>query len=404
MPVSRAIAEDLARNLVELYSSAATRLTEDIARELRRDPTPSEIAKRAALDRLARSARKLLAQLEHDADGEVLAAVTEAYVRGGRAALAELVSAGIPREPDWWARRDLTTRALAKLLGYARKRDADHAARLRRHLDTIHADLPGVDAIQALAGELSQRLSSTHLRLLRWDQDVYRDVVARTSVVDVLAGTKTRLRAAQTTWEQFLARGVTGFTDKSGRNWELASYVEMATRTATAHAAVEGQLDRLAEDGRDLVIVSNAPQECKLCRPWEGKVLARTSGTGRIHVPHTLTGELTTVHVAGTIATATLAGLMHPNCRHSLSAYLPGVTTAPTHTEDPDGDAARQRQREIERAIRRWKLRAAGALTDEAKAAAHAKVRQWQAVMREHLADHRGLRRLSGREQIGVAR
>ncbi len=35
-------------------------------------------------------------------------------------------------------------------------------------------------------------------------------------------------------------------------------------------------------------------------------------------------------------------GLMHPNCRHSLNAYLHGATKVPTHTADPEGDAARR--------------------------------------------------------------
>ena len=37
------------------------------------------------------------------------------------------------------------------------------------------------------------------------------------------------------------------FVDKAGRKWELASYVEMATRTGNVHAALQGHIDRQLE-------------------------------------------------------------------------------------------------------------------------------------------------------------
>ena len=49
-----------------------------------------------------------------------------------------------------------------------------------------------------------------------------------------LVGHEDRRRTAQRAWERLLSRGVTGFTDRAGRRWELASYVEMATRAVTA--------------------------------------------------------------------------------------------------------------------------------------------------------------------------
>ncbi|MFJ9647656.1 phage minor capsid protein [Streptomyces sp. NPDC101206] len=65
---------------------------------------------------------------------------------------------------------------------------------------------------------------------------------------------------------------ITSFRDRAGRRWQLTSYAEMAVRTATGHAATEARMRTLAEHGVDLVIVSDSPLECPLCRPWEGKV------------------------------------------------------------------------------------------------------------------------------------
>ena len=65
--------------------------------------------------------------------------------------------------------------------------------------------------------------------------------------------------------------------------------------------------------------LSNTGRPCKLCLPWEGRVLAAT-GAG------TFTENGVVFDVAATIQEAIAAGLFHPNCRHTLVAYRPGVT------------------------------------------------------------------------------
>src|SRR5262249_50741468 len=156
--------------------------------------------------------------------------------------------------------------------------------------------------------------------------DAYRQTVTA-GAAEVLGGANARRDSAQRVWSRLLDQGFSGFTDVRGRRWSLAGYVDMATRTTVAQAAVQGQLDPQAALGLDLVIVSNAPQECPRCRPWEGKILtrdARGEGGASLQVEHATDDRMITVRVAGSVAEAIRAGLLHPNCRHSLSAYLPG--------------------------------------------------------------------------------
>ncbi|OKI47227.1 phage minor capsid protein [Micromonospora sp. CB01531] len=374
MPVSRPLAEDLARVLVELYTAAETRLAAGIARMLADDMDAPDWAlqKLTAIGGVRELAERIVRRLDTQSAAEVEQMLILAHARGGQAALDELgrLGSAVPSQ-----------------------------------VSAIRKALPGSEAIQRLVWSLVSTLRGTHLRIVRWSLDTYRTVVARASA-DTLLGVATRRRTAQVAWEQLLSRGITGFTDRAGRNWELASYVEMATRTTVAQAAVEGHLDRLGAAGLDLVIVSNAPQECIKCRPWEGKVLTRTGvgGSRELELEHTTRpGQMVTVDVAGSVAEAVLAGLMHPNCRHSLSAYLPGVTRAPTNTEDPEGDRNRQQLRYLERQVRSWKLRQAAAIDPAAAKAAAAKVRDYQARIREHIAAT-GLHRQPAREQIGTAR
>ncbi|MFY1658570.1 phage minor capsid protein [Micromonospora sp. WMMD1274] len=311
MPVSRTIAEDLARVLVELYAAAETQLAIDIARRLSEGIDSPDWADRklTALGTLRRWAEQLLRRLNGAMADEVAQAIVLAYIRGGNAAMQEL--ARLQSTHPEWIRLARVTSVSPALQETITAQTALTAAALAQ----VSVALPGVEASQSLAFSLVSKLQGTHLRILRWDLDAYREVVARASQ-DVLLGTATRRRAAQVAWERLLSRGVTGFVDKSGRNWELASYVEMAVRTTVAQAAVQGHLDRLAAAGLDLVIVSDSPQECIKCRPWEGKVLARVGvGARTLKVPHTTrAGQTVTVEVAGSVAEAITAGLMHPNC------------------------------------------------------------------------------------------
>jgi hypothetical protein len=134
-------------------------------------------------------------------------------------------------------------------------------------------------------------------------------------------------------------------------------------------------------------MVTDSPEECELCRPWEGKVLS-SSGTTPGYP---------------TVAEARDAGLFHPGCTHDLALYTPGLTRKPTDTDNPAGYEERQQQRYIERGIRQWKKREAVAVTDEAKALATAKKREWSGRMKRFVAEKDRLRQ-RGRESIGSAR
>ncbi|MEU1168879.1 phage minor capsid protein, partial [Streptomyces sp. NPDC005921] len=269
----------------------------------------------------------------------------------------------------------------------------------RRLVDDV---TPQAQAVDRLAQEAVDVVTSVHRSILRTVVDAFRGIVAEVTATPLL-GTGTRRQATQDAMRRFAGEGIRAFIDKAGRRWQLPTYAEMAVRTSVARAATEAHMRTLSEAGVELVIVSDSPRECPLCRPWEGKVLAIDGPTGprTVEVEHAIEdGRMVPVRVAGTLDEARLSGLQHPNCRHSVSAYTPGITRTEQATSDPDGYRAGQRQREIERHIRKFKRLEAGAVTPEAQRAAAGKVRQWQGAMRDHLAAHPDLRRLRHREQV----
>lgn len=370
MPIHPGMVEGLAAGTRDLYAAAEERLLATIARQLEAGFDSPQWAERklSAISALRRSAQAVTDQLDQAVSLEIFEVTAEAYNTGHRAGVAEI-----------GAMDDAT----------------------RRLIDEI---TPQAQAVDRLAQETVDRVTDTHRSILRTVVDRYRAVVSQVAAMPLL-GTDTRRQATQAAMQKWADEGITSFTDRAGRRWKLTSYAEMAVRTGVARAATEGHMRTLETAGVEFVIVSNSPRECPLCRPWETKVLSIAAGGARtVDVEHaTQDGQMVTVHVAGSLDQARRAGLQHPNCRHSVSAYTPGITPTETATPDPEGYKAGQRQREIERKIRQYKARAAAAVDPEAKRAANAKTRQWQKAQRDHLTAHPDLRRLRAREQPGAS-
>lgn len=114
-------------------------------------------------------------------------------------------------------------------------------------------------------------------------------------------------------------KGLSALIDKSGREWSLDRYSEMLFRTKTVEARNRGLINRMAENGYDLVQVSNHNSSHRECAVWEGKVLSATGATAGYP----------------TIADAENAGLFHPNCQHAINALIPSIARQ-TNAYDPE--------------------------------------------------------------------
>lgn len=152
-------------------------------------------------------------------------------------------------------------------------------------------------AAQVLAESTYNRLLGVTETIGRQAQDIFRDL-ALENVRGTVVGYETWEQAARKYREQLADRGVTGFKDRAGRNWNMRSYAEMVARTTTMQAHLQGTANRLLGNGHDLIVVSTHSGACDLCVPWQGKVLSLTGRTPGYP----------------TLADAEAAGLFHPNC------------------------------------------------------------------------------------------
>ncbi|QNJ57610.1 minor capsid protein [Streptomyces phage Keanu] len=311
-------------------------------------------------------------------------------------------------------RRALTT-LLSSLFTKGRKAAKKAAAEAERRgvaqadgeLGALSDDLPPPSGVHAKKGneKITDDLKRVESAMVDQSMSIYQKVITEVATL-VEAGTHSRLSAAGRALAKFADAGITGFVDKAGRKWELASYVEMAVRTTTANIMIDAHTDRIQSVGVRLVMVSDAPYECEKCKPWEGKILeiGGPSGKHEVKVNRAGGGGSVTVLAHGSLAEARADGLFHPNCRHSITAYLPGVTRTP---EKPDTKGVTykdtQRLRQIERTARKWDRRRAVALSDEERAAADAKFKEWRKKAREHAAKT-GLPRKTNRERHDATR
>ena len=262
-----------------------------------------------------------------------------------------------------------------------------------------------VNSARLMAQDLESRLSGAAHRITRFADDAYRAATASGATAQILTdmGKATPAEAQAQAWRELTSRGVKGFTDAKGREWNLATYVEMATRTATQRAYNASHRDRLTLAGIHYFTPSTTGRPCALCAPWEGKVLADV-GAGEVTEPDASNGEPVKFAVAGTIEEAYAAGYGHPNCKHTLTAYLPGVTVLKPNqwTAANEQDYKNTQQlRALERAVRAAKVQAAAALTPLDKARAMRDARAGQARIRDFTAQT-GLMRRNRREQIDL--
>ncbi len=201
-----------------------------------------------------------------------------------------------------------------------------------------------------------------------------------------------------------LARnGIAAIEYPGGRINYIEAAVRRAVVTGINQTALKMQDVRAEEMGSDLVETSAHAGARPSHARWQGKIFSRSGNH-----PKYPNFKLETGYGTG-------AGLGGWNCRHSFYPFFDGISKpAYTKQELKDMDAktieyngemlteyeASQKQRSIERRIRKWKREAegmsvAGQPSDEALSS----IRYWQEKQRDFIKQT-GLKRQSEREQI----
>ena len=245
-----------------------------------------------------------------------------------------------------------------------------------------------IDTFSRFKASANEQLRFTRLPVVRQQGDRIRDIIAEASSTAYREGDVfTRRQFSQELMRRFSDQGITGITYSNGRRVQLDSYAEMVARTQTQQAYNQANWNRLAERGVDLTVISVHFPCSDLCEPHQGRVFSISGESGQYP---SLEGAIND-------------GLFHANCKHSSSGYTPG-------DKAPDRDVgtrenrkmydAQQRQRQIERNIKKYKRREASSVDPKQREKAKSFVSKWQAEQRRHISENQFLRRASHREQI----
>lgn len=246
------------------------------------------------------------------------------------------------------------------------------------------------DRLNGLIHEMQHNEARAEKAALRYMNDVYRKTVLRTATA-MTAGGMTLQQATDEATKDFLAQGINYIQYADGRQVNIASYAEMALRACATRAMLMGEAKQRARIGVNTVLVSQYGACSDTCLPWQGKiyvddVFQEYTGPAGGSFAVSLQGKQYL-----RLSVAIKAGLFHPNCRHTISTWIEGVSTMPKPMDPAKIEKVsrlEQQQRAMERKIRKAKRQAAGLADPEAVKEAERQVRHGQAQLRQFVKEH----------------
>jgi hypothetical protein len=247
--------------------------------------------------------------------------------------------------------------------------------------------------MQSLMTDITTLEKYVETAALRMTDDVYRQTVNRVQLA-MGTGSMTLEQAVDTATRDFLDKGINCIVYADGKRVNIADYVRMALRTTSTRATLQGQAKRWAELGYDTVMTSQYGMCSKTCEPWQGRVYIDDVYTQWDGAVEERNGELWgKSNYCGKwfclLSTAIWGHLFHPNCRHTLIQYIDGITKIP---EPIPAETIRkqrefeQKQRAMERKIRRLKRFAEGTLDPDTAREYGRKLKAAQRELREFIA------------------
>lgn len=211
--------------------------------------------------------------------------------------------------------------------------------------------------VKALIKVVNDDLKTANTSALRMVNDQYRQIIHKSAffvgngvfterqaaeqAVAEISKKKLTTLAIDEASKNFLAGGLNCIEYSDGRRVNIASYSQMAVRTASLRTHLMGEGDFRASIGRTLVKVTTHGGACKLCTKWQGKVLVDDvySG-GKPDGKHTLLSD------------AMKQNFLHPNCKHGITTYYPELEEDYEEESEPIISKQEETQQRLNYAVR----------------------------------------------------
>ena len=193
--------------------------------------------------------------------------------------------------------------------------------------------------LEALIKATTNDMERAETAVLRMANDQYRKAIFNAQVY-ANSGAGTYEKAVDMATRDMLSRGLNCVEYANGARHTLSDYADMAIRTASKRAYLQGEGEKRQEWGITTVIVNKRGNPCPKCLPFVGKVLIDDvwSGGKKSDGSYPLMSK------------AIASGLYHPRCKDSHTTYLPGISTADdTWTREELDAVERANQKETKR-------------------------------------------------------
>lgn len=172
--------------------------------------------------------------------------------------------------------------------------------------------------LEALINATTNDMQKAETAILRMADDKYRQIIYNAQVY-ANTGAGTYEKAVDMATKDMLTAGLHCVEYANGARHTLKDYADMAIRTASKRAYLQGEGTKRQEWGISTVIVNKRGNPCPKCLPFCGKILIDDvwSGGSRKDGPYPLMSKAIT------------AGLYHPRCKDSHTTYFEGISTPP---------------------------------------------------------------------------
>lgn len=174
--------------------------------------------------------------------------------------------------------------------------------------------------IEKIINATTNDMEKAEYAILRRANDQYRKIIFDAQMY-AASGAGTYEKAIDMATHDFLSAGINCVQYKNGARVSVSKYAEMAIRTATKRAYLQGQGEMRQDWGISTVILNKRTSACPLCAPFVGKVF----------IDDVWSGGTSKDGNYPLLSSAIAAGLYHPNCKDSHTTYFPGISTKPEH-------------------------------------------------------------------------
>ena len=172
--------------------------------------------------------------------------------------------------------------------------------------------------LDSLIKATTDDMQKAETAVLRMANDQYRKIIYNAQVY-ANTGAGTYEKAVDMATKDMLSAGLNCVEYANGARHTLSDYADMAIRTSSKRAYLQGEGQKRQEWGLHLVVMNKRGNPCPKCLPFVGKVLIDDvwSGGSKADGNYPL------------MSSAISAGLYHPRCKDGHTTYFPGISTPP---------------------------------------------------------------------------